>query len=173
MTVEEPVHVIAYDPDWPAVFAAERQRLCAALAVSHDDIEHIGSTAVPGLNAKPIIDLMLGAADYPPHTEITSGIERLGYENLGEAGVPERIYFRCRLPRAFNLHVVRRGGQHWATNIALRQYLRAHAPARARYAEAKQHALACGHQTLLAYSDAKGSVVSELIARALRWSGES
>lgn len=169
MSADEPVHVVGYDPQWPTLFSAERQRLCAALALSPTDIEHIGSTAVPGLDAKPIIDLMLGEGTYPPRAELTAQMEALGYENLGEAGVPERIYFRRRQPQAFNLHLVRRGGQHWISNIALRDYLRAHGDARARYAETKRQVLASGHNTLLAYSDAKASIVGALIARALDW----
>ena len=108
MNLDEPVHLVEYDAHWPAAFAAERRRLCEALAVPESDIEHIGSTAVAGCQSKPIIDLMLGVATYPPPAAITSKIVHLGYENLGEAGVPERLYFRRRVVKAYNLQVVRR-----------------------------------------------------------------
>jgi len=97
----------------------------------------------------------------------------LGYENLGEAGVSERLYFRRRVPEAFNLHVVRRGGKHWVSNLALRDYLRTHAPARRRYAETKRHALASGQNTLLSYSEAKARVINEMLSQALEWSHAS
>jgi|SRR5438309_11205646 len=173
MTIDETVYIVEYDPRWPAAFAAERKLLCQELAVSETDIEHVGSTAVPGLEAKPIIDLVLGVTAYPPPAALALGIERLGYENLGEAGVPKRLYFRRRVPEAFNLHVVRRGGKHWVSNLALRDYLRTHAPARRRYAETKRHALASGQNTLLSYSEAKARVINEMLSQALEWSHAS
>lgn len=173
MTIDEPVHIVEYNPRWPAVFATERELLCQGLALSQADIEHIGSTAIPGLEAKPVIDLMLGVTAYPPPEALALGIERLGYENLGEAGVPERHYFRRRVPEEFNLHVVRRGGKHWVSNLALREYLRANASARRRYAEAKRQALASGRKTLLSYSEAKARVINDMLTQALEWNHAS
>ncbi len=73
----------------------------------------------PGLIAKPIIDLMLGVDRFPPSAELQTAIERLGYEPLGEAGVPGRLYFRRRGAQHDNLHVVLKGGAHWTNNLAL------------------------------------------------------
>jgi GrpB-like predicted nucleotidyltransferase (UPF0157 family) len=96
-----------------------------------------------------------------------SPLAALGYEDLGEAGVPQRTYFRLRGRAIFNVRLVLKGGAHWQHNIALRDYPRSSPTARRRYTEAKQAALSSGQSTLLAYSAAKAAVVSELIRDAL------
>ncbi len=166
--LDEPVHICEYQATWPALFAAERARLSAALAVSPQTVQHIGSTAVPGLAAKPVIDLMLGLKEFPPAEAIIKSIKILGYEAFGEACVPERMYFRLRSPKlSANLHVVVWGGEHWVNNIALREFLRSNAAARERYAQAKMQAIASGAQTLLPYSSAKAAVIKALLREAL------
>jgi GrpB-like predicted nucleotidyltransferase (UPF0157 family) len=165
--IDEPVSVSPHQPSWPAQFAAEHRRIGAALHVDPADLEHIGSTAVPDLAAKPIVDLMLGINSYPPSPALVQEIERLGYEPLGEAGVPGRLYFRLRSATHANLHVVRKGSAHWVNNLALREHLRTHASARERYAQAKLAAIAAGATSLLAYSAAKAKVLSSLLQEAL------
>jgi GrpB-like predicted nucleotidyltransferase (UPF0157 family) len=125
---------------------------------------HIGSTAVPGLMAKPIIDMMLGLPRYPPPDEVINRLIILGYQDMREAGVPGRRYLRLRETQGFNVHVVERGGEHWTSNLRLRDHLRADAGARERYAAAKQAAVANGGHRLLAYSAAKQAALSELLA---------
>ena len=86
----EPIHLCPYDPEWPALFAAEGRRILAALSADVA-IEHIGSTSVPGIVAMPIIDIMLGVAE--PHRDLDSirtRLPELGYEDMGEAGGPAR-----------------------------------------------------------------------------------
>ncbi|SRR6266568_3209054 len=165
--IDEPVSVSTYQPDWPSQFAAEHRRIAEALPISPTDLEHIGSTAVPGLTAKPIIDLMLGVNGYPPSPTLLQEIERLGYEPLGEAGVPGRLYFRQRSAAHANLHVVLKGSVHWLNNLALREYLRAHAGARERYARVKLAAIEAGATSLLRYSAAKSKALSGLLKEAL------
>jgi GrpB-like predicted nucleotidyltransferase (UPF0157 family) len=166
-SIDELVHIVEYDPTWPAIFVAEQARVSAALAVSLQRLEHIGSTAVRELPAKPIVDIMLGTDNWPPAASIGQAITGLGYESLGEAGVPERLYFRLRGQSDFNLHVVRFAGHHWQSNIALRDYLRNHEAARIRYGQAKRAAIASGAARLLAYSDAKSPIVANLLEEAL------
>jgi len=167
-TLDEPVRLVAYDPHWPVLFRQEAELLRGALPVRRDAIEHIGSTAVPGMPAKPTIDIMIGVAALPPGTDIEHALSARGYESLGEAGVPDRLHFRLRDGRrSFNIHVVERGGRHWRSNIAFRDYLRSDADARAQYAEAKQSAIGGGATMLIAYSEKKAAVVSELVTKAL------
>ena len=165
--IDEPVCVSLYQPEWVGEFATEHRRISEALRTSFADLEHIGSTAVSGLAAKPIIDLMLGVNGYPPSPALLQEIERLGYESLGEAGVPGRLYFRLRSTVRANLHVVLKGGTHWLSNLALREYLRAHAGARERYAQAKLAAIEAGATSLLSYSAAKAEALSSLLQEAL------
>jgi GrpB-like predicted nucleotidyltransferase (UPF0157 family) len=166
--LDEAVELVAYDEAWPEVYDQERFRIALAFGVLPKSglIQHIGSTAVPGLVSKPVIDLMIGSGNWPPPEALVRGICALGYENLGDAGVPKRIYLRFRGKRNFNVHIVRRGGTHWTNNIALRDYLRDNESARETYSAAKVAALNLGKGRLLGYSEAKGSVMSELVAAA-------
>lgn len=164
--VDEPVQVVEYRAEWASQASAEADRITQALGLPSEDVEHIGSTAVCGLVAKPTIDLMLGVAEYPAPS-LQSSIVALGYEALGEAGVPGRLYFRLRGRASFNLHLVLKGGTHWRHNLALREYLRASSGARERYSQAKLAALSSGARTLLPYSAAKAVVVAALLQEAL------
>jgi GrpB-like predicted nucleotidyltransferase (UPF0157 family) len=144
------------------VLAARTSR--HALGVHALDVEHIGSTAVPGLGSKPIVDIMVAV----PALDLEApniAIATLGYESLGEAGVSGRRYFRKRAPQSFNVHFALLDGALWRANLALRDYLRSH-PAAARVYEAQKRAAARRAPTLLAYSALKATVIAKLLARA-------
>lgn len=166
LELDEPVSIHVYDGRWPQLFEDEAQRLSSALSIPPNHIEHIGSTAVLGLTAKPIIDIMLGLKSFPPSKALTEAVAILGYQNLGEAGVPGRLYFRRRMIPTCNLHLVAFEGGLWRSNLALRSYLRTDAQARERYAAAKRAAIAGGALSLLAYSEAKSVMMSELMREA-------
>jgi GrpB-like predicted nucleotidyltransferase (UPF0157 family) len=165
--LDESVHLEPYDPAWEQAFYSERERLWKGLGLALATIEHIGSTAVPGLLAKPIVDIMIGVTQFPPSAAWREALIALGYEALGEAGVPGRLYFRHRNRVSHNVHVVEHCGTHWISNLALRDYLRSSSEAAGRYESAKRAAIAAGATTLLTYSEAKGVVVRELVRRAL------
>lgn len=164
--LDEPIHLSAYDPQWPLHFEVERQRLSAVLPVG-STVEHIGSTSVPGLLAKPILDIMVGWERRHDREAMRKALSNCGYEDLGEAGVPGRLYFRHRREIAFNIALVQHGGSLWAANLAFRHYLRTSAEARLEYAETKRRAFASGIRSLLAYSDFKTEVLSRLMNQAL------
>jgi GrpB-like predicted nucleotidyltransferase (UPF0157 family) len=166
-TLDEPVYISEYQRSWPAAFAAERQRLSAALRMPQERIEHIGSTAVPDLASKPVIDLMLGVEVLPGPEYLPSMLESMGYESFGEAGVAGRLYYRKRGESSVNLHVVAYDGEHWIHNLALRDFLRRSAPARERYVQAKRQAIASGATSLLIYSSFKARMVEALLKEAL------
>jgi GrpB-like predicted nucleotidyltransferase (UPF0157 family) len=166
--LDEPVHLEPYRQDWDELFRVERARLIASLGIPIAAIEHIGSTAVPGLSAKPIVDIMIGASRVPPPAAWSEALATLGYEALGEAGVPGRWYFRLRSMPFRNAHVVEHDGAHWVKNLAFRNYLRRSPEAAREYALAKRAAIAAGATTLLAYSRAKRAVVEDLLDRALK-----
>lgn len=166
-SIDEPVHIVEYCDSWPLAFAAESESLRKEITSPGLYVKHIGSTAVPGLASKPVIDIMLGIVAFPPPDSVMQTFSRLGYESLGEAGVRERLYFRRRGSPSFNVHVVEKGGKHWAQNLALRDYLRLNAEARARYAEAKRSIIESGADTLLAYSEAKVPTISAMLSEAL------
>jgi GrpB-like predicted nucleotidyltransferase (UPF0157 family) len=164
--LDEAIHLCAYEQQWPNLFADESRRIAVELPADIA-IEHIGSTAVPGLLAKPIIDLMLGMAPRCSVDYVRSQLAALGYQDMGEAGVPGRIYFRRRASAAFNVALVIRDSSIWIANLALRDYLRANPDAAREYAEAKRSALNRGIRSLLAYSDYKSDVIARLISQAV------
>jgi len=167
--VDEPVEITDYNPDYEGRYRGERDRVRIGLATATLKFEHIGSTAVPGLAGKPIVDLMLGASPtiWAALEELRPRVLTLGYEDLGDAGVPGRIYFRKRTAlRAFNLALVEHDGPLWRDNLAVRDYLRAHPDEAAAYAAAKRAAIAGGATTLLAYSAAKANVLAALVEKA-------
>ena len=166
--LDEPIHLEPYQSDWVAAFLSERSRISDCLGVGPAVIEHIGSTAVAGLSAKPIIDIMIGAQSVPPPETWFEAMVGLGYESLGEAGVPGRWYFRLRTFPSRNVHIVEHGGVHWVHNLAFCDYLRRSPEAAQRYEAAKRAVVLGGATTLVAYSRAKRPIIEELLATALK-----
>jgi GrpB-like predicted nucleotidyltransferase (UPF0157 family) len=164
--LDETIHLSAYDPQWPELYSAEALRISSILPDADIAIEHIGSTAVPGLVAKPIIDIMAGIKEQPYVAGIRAALVTLGYEDMGEAGVACRIYFRSREEQAFNVALVERGGRYWTANLALREFLRANPNAAREYAEMKRAAFERGIRSLLAYSDHKSAFMAKMIQEA-------
>jgi GrpB-like predicted nucleotidyltransferase (UPF0157 family) len=103
--LDEAITLVPSDSSWPDLAAEESARLRAALVDA--DIEHVGSTAVPGLDGKAIIDLLIGVRELAPSLRIPD------YEALGEAGIAGRLYFRKRGPVSYNVQVVELGGPLW------------------------------------------------------------
>ena len=170
MNIDEPITIEPYDPAWITHFASERAVLCRSLSIEPSRVEHIGSTSVVGMQTKPIVDIMLGLDSFPPLTRVSDRLHSLGYEALGEAGVPGRLYFRKRLPNPFNVQAVSFGSPLWKNDLLLRDFLITHPVEARRYADEKYRAYHAGHQTLLAYSAAKTSIMVELLAAAQQWS---
>ena len=169
--LDEPIQLNTYDPSWPASFEAERARIVEALGLDPVAVQHIGSTAIQGMTAKPIIDIMIGVPVTPPPVSWVESLAALGYEAMGEAGVPGRWYFRLRVGPFRNAHVVERDGAHWVHNLAFRDYLRDSPLAAQRYEAAKRAAVATGAVHLVAYSRAKRSTVEHLLREALGHKG--
>jgi len=169
--LDEPISLVSYDPSWPERALALANEVDVALGDLKGSIEHVGSTAIAGMVAKPIIDLMIGVETPSVIESVAARLRAVGWDDLGEAGVAGRRYFRRRLSEAANLHLVQRGGEHWINNLALRDYLRAHPDEALTYGRLKQEIVMQGHRRLLAYSAHKGAHMSALVAKARRWIG--
>lgn len=166
-----PVVLAAYDPEWPRManeHSARLRVLGAALVAVH----HIGSTSVPGLAAKPIIDLMPLVSDLDGLERGRARIEALGYGWHGELGIAGRRY--CTLcdaagARIAQLHFFTADSPHVLRHIAFRDYLRAH-PERARaYEREKRRARDLHPDDSHAYTDEKAAWVRDAEARAVAW----
>ena len=163
------VAVVEYDPRWPARFNDERVRLAGAFGDDAVLIEHIGSTAVPGLAAKPIIDILVAARRFPLRAALITAMEALGYEHLGEYGIPGRAYFRrwSPRPRTHHVHVYAAGSDRITAHLLFRDYLRAHPTEAARYGNLKRE-LARRQLDAVAFQSGKSAFIVDLLARARR-----
>jgi GrpB-like predicted nucleotidyltransferase (UPF0157 family) len=165
-----PIEVAAYDPAWPTRFAELGRDLRAGLGAVALRIDHIGSTSVPGLAAKPIIDIQVSVADFEPLAAYRLPLEQLGY--VYRADNPERTKRYFREPpgrRRTHVHVRRAGSfsEQWA--LLFRDYLRAHAEVAAEYAAVKQGLALRFRDDRRAYVDAKGPLLWEIIRKADEW----
>lgn len=140
----ELVELVEHDPSWPELYEQERGRLTRVFHGRAIEIEHIGSTSVPDLCAKPIVDVLVGLRDLQLAEDEVAAMKRLGYEYLGEYGLPGRLFFR-KEPRTHNVHVVEHGGEHWERQLTFRDALRADAGERRRYDRFKRRLAAEGH----------------------------
>jgi GrpB-like predicted nucleotidyltransferase (UPF0157 family) len=136
---------VDHDPSWAELFELERNRLLRVFDGRAVAIEHIGSTSVPGLCAKPIVDIAVGLRELELTDEQIAAMKELGYEFLGEYGLRGRLFFRKRDPRTHNVHVVEYGGKHWERQLVFRDALRTDAEERQRYEAFKRRLAAEGH----------------------------
>jgi GrpB-like predicted nucleotidyltransferase (UPF0157 family) len=162
------VRLVAYDPAWAALFADEARRIQAALGtVLPLVLEHMGSSAVPGLVSKPIVDILGG---YPPGASVTPYVEALvdaGYLHRGEQGIPGREFFRRGMPRAYHLHLAARDGTFWREHLAFRDALRAQPEVRDAYAALKLELARRFPRDREAYTDGKTAFVRRVVAKTL------
>ena len=168
------IAIVPYDPAWPLEFARERDRLQAALGDLALRIEHNGSTAVPGLAAKPVIDIQISVAHLEPLAAYAGPLARLGYVHLASADDDRCPFFHrpAEWPHTHHVHVVEAGGVEECQTLAFRDYLRAHADAAREY-EALKRALAAefgGAEPAAreAYANAKSEFVMRIDALARR-----
>ena len=166
----EEVVIAAYDLRWLELFAVEAVNLRGAFGPSLLALEHIGSTSVPGLAAKPIVDIQAVVRSLPETDTITSNLIALGWEQGIFALDPEhRLYFKkynAQWIRTHQLHVYESGHPVAAAHLLFRDYLRAH-PGEARRYEALKRALAARYpQDRLAYNDAKTEYIEAVVAKA-------
>lgn len=161
------IEVVDYDPDWPARFERIRAMIEPVLGELAVAIEHVGSTSVPGLAAKPVIDIDVVVADEAAIPAAIAALATLGYEHLGDLGVNDREAFR-RPPGSdrHNLYVCPAGGEGLRNHLALRNHLRTNPDAVAAYAALKRQ-LAAESPDIDAYVAAK----TDLIVSFLRAEG--
>ena len=168
--MEAPVDIVPYDASWPGRFKQEEKGLRRALAAwLVGPLEHIGSTAIPGLVAKPVIDMMAGVENLDASRPAIAALARLGYCYAPYR--PESEHWFCKPSPAFrthHLHLVPLQSPHWSEAIAFRDYLRSHSQIAAEYGDLKQR-LARGYRfDREAYTEAKGPFIARITALALQ-----
>ncbi|HEY2957570.1 MAG TPA: GrpB family protein [Actinomycetota bacterium] len=166
----QPVEVAEYDPVWPRKFLEERARIAAALGDTDAVIEHIGSTAVPGLPAKPVIDILIGVDDIERSGQAVAALIGLGYNYAPEveSEVPDQRYFYKGSPHTHHVHMVERSSRMFADHLLFRDYLRAHPEAADEYARLKRGLAARFRDDRASYTRGKQTFFDTVVAAARR-----
>jgi len=163
--VPEPVVVVAPDPAWPAAYDAVRRRLVAALGERVLEVQHVGSTSVPGLHAKPVIDVDLTVPDSAREDAWLPDLEAAGFVlRVREPDWEEHRLVRLDAPYA-NVHVWSPGAQEPRRHAAFRDWLSEHADDRAAYADLKCSLGERGFTDAMLYNNAKGALVYDIYER--------
>jgi GrpB-like predicted nucleotidyltransferase (UPF0157 family) len=166
--LDAPIVLQPYDPEWTRQFEVEAERVTGILGSRALDVEHVGSTSVPGLVAKPIIDILLVVADSSAEAAYVPAMEQAGYA----LRIREPDWYQHRLFKGpvanINLHVFSTGCVEIRRMIAFRDHLREDAGDRALYAATKMELAARRWSYVQEYADAKTAVVEAIIARAAR-----
>ena len=164
--LSSPIRIVDYDPEWPRRFEREAERIRSVLADRTLRVEHVGSTAVPGLPAKPIIDMVLVVADSARETEYVRPLEKIGYRlHIREPGWHEHRMFRGP-EQDVNLHVFSAGCPEIGRMLAFRDRLRTSESDRELYGCSKRALARQEWKHTQNYADAKTAVIEEIMSRA-------
>ena len=166
------VEVVPHNPQWRDSFEAEAKHVAAALGEIVIAIHHIGSTAIPNIYAKPVIDLLVEVRDLTEVDGQSSAMESLGFEVMGEYGIPGRRYFRKDNRegiRTHHIHTFEAGSAEVERHLAFRDYMTAHPVEAQAYSELKRKLAEEHPQSIDGYMDGKDGFVKEIDRRAARW----
>lgn len=170
--MEGAVVITDYDPKWPIIYEKERATILGVIGHKITAIEHIGSTAVTGLGAKPIIDIMVGLSCLSDAMDCIEPLKKIGYEYVSEyeASIPERRFFRkgpSDVPNQhFHLHMVERTSDFWKRHLLFRDFLRAHPDVAQQYFQLKKELAAKYGRDREGYTEAKTAFIESVVARA-------
>ncbi|WP_284646239.1 GrpB family protein [Paenibacillus silviterrae] len=169
--MEHPVVIEEYNEKWPFEYQQEERKIKDVLANKAIAIEHIGSTSVQGLGAKPIIDFMVGVRDLNEVEEFIEPLAKIGYEHVYHKEFPTRRFFRKGQWRAgtHHLHIYNYGSEEWKNNILFRDYLRTHPEVLKQYNQLKKELAEKYINDRAAYTNAKNPFISDVIQKA-KWS---
>ncbi len=164
-----PVVIVDYDPQWPILYEEEKGRILEAIGRVIVAIEHVGSTAVPGLGAKPIIDIMVGVGHLADAERCIEPLQAIGYGYVPEheVSMPQRRYFQKGPPDAHrHLHMVELASEFWQRHLLFRDFLRDHPQVAQEYDRLKRELAARYGSDRAGYTEAKTSFIRSVEARA-------
>jgi GrpB-like predicted nucleotidyltransferase (UPF0157 family) len=165
---QEAIHLVSYDPSWPSRFETEHRLLTETLGDwVQGGIHHVGSTAVPGLAAKPVIDIMIGVRNLEQARACIPILDRVGY-----CYFPYRDYMHwfCKpspYHRTHHLYLMEPAGPHWQARLAFRDHMRRNPEARAEYERLKFRLATAFRNDREAYTDGKKEFVNAVVLQAL------
>ena len=169
MQEQEPVVIVDYNPDWPAMYEQEKERIVVVIGNHIKDIQHIGSTSIAELAAKPVIDIMIGISDLALVEQCVEPLQKLGYIYMGEHGIPHRHFFYRDVAgkRAYHIHMMETNHDQWYKMLVFRDYLRLHPEDARAYGELKKELARQYGSDSEGYIDAKASFVEAILVKAL------
>jgi GrpB-like predicted nucleotidyltransferase (UPF0157 family) len=172
----EPVEVAQYDEAWHTSFQNLCEDLARTLGSAARAIHHIGSTSIPGMRAKPIIDVLVEATELHLLDELTPALERFGNKGRGEYGIPGRRYFSrsatAEIPPV-HTHVFRSGDPQVSRHLLFRDFLRRHPNEAREYSELKSSLVAAHDHNREAYQAGKAGFIAAIDRRAAEWASAS
>ncbi len=166
------VFIVDYNPQWPQMYEQEKARIQDAIGEYLIDIQHVGSTSIPGLSSKPVIDIMTVIRNISLIEQCVQPLEALDYLYQGERGIPGRHFFRkpidiSHIGRAYHMHVVEKGHDQWVMYQLFREYMLLHPESVSQYDILKRE-LALKHGSdRAAYTAAKASFIESIIRAAV------
>ncbi len=164
-----PIKLFPHDPDWELLYEEARQQLLAALGSYAMDIQHVGSTSIAGIAAKPVIDIAVAIRQYPLPDNVITAISDLGYTYRGEFGIPRRHFFSRRdLLVGYNVHINELSNDEFQRHVLFRDYLRAHVAVKREYEDLKRD-LASRYRDVGQYADNKSDFVKGTLESARAW----
>ncbi len=169
MELDEQIEIAAYDPVWPDLFDTEKLQVKQALEDFAIQIEHFGGTAVPGLDGRPVIDILVGVRRIELTTRHLTNLLALGYDEPGGGSAPRRFYLRKRGKVNVDLGIVPWDGTVWNNYLVFRDHLRADSKQADEYARLKRRLFDGGATTLTPYINQRRPYMTALMKRALDW----
>ncbi len=164
------IEIIEYDPVWPGRFELEKKRLMDVLGSNAIEIHHMGSTAVPGLAAKPVIDILVAVKDLTGLDVRNFEMEKIGYTVKGEFGIPGRRYFQKGGDnRTHQVHAFVQNDVNIDRHIAFRDYLRLNPDVAREYAALKKSVIEQCNDDIHKYCDGKDAFIKHHEKIAVRW----
>ncbi|WP_242056442.1 MULTISPECIES: GrpB family protein [unclassified Nostoc] len=166
------VEVVPPNPKWVEEFKAESKQIASVMEKNIISIHHIGSTAIPGIYAKPVIDFLIEVKDIRKVDEHSAAMVAIGYEAMGEFGLPGRRYFRKNSSpgiRTHNVHTYEVGSSEITRHLAFRDYMIAHPDAAQQYSELKRRLAKKYPEDIEGYMDGKDEFIKAMEKKALEW----
>lgn len=165
------VEVVPHNPAWRTQFEQVAEQLQQAMGVVVLVVHHIGSTAIPGIYAKPVIDLLVEVTNIWSVDDRAAALETLGYEAMGEFGIVGRRYFRRQIGeiRTHNVHIFAAESPHIARHLAFRDYLMAHPDEAQQYSDLKRSLARQYPHDIQGYMDGKDAFIRAIDQKAALW----
>ena len=157
------VELVPYSAEWAKLFEQEEERLRNSIGGYVVDIQHVGSTSIPGMLAKPIIDIGIAIERFEEGKVCIKPVEALEYKYRGENGIPGRHYFVKGDPRTHHIHMLEHDSDEWRNHIAFRDFLRENEQAAKEYAELKRELARKFRNDRLAYTEGKSEFVETVL----------